>query len=75
MTENPLESGVRAGASKLKAELTAIDLQTQKTPPLGQRRLTRNEKYMSSLATPAREWTPDQTEFVLNEMRRRRKAT
>jgi len=74
MTENPLELGVRAGASKLKAELGIIEGAAGNVPPLGRRAMTRREKLLSSLATPAKEWTPEQSQWVLRELLRTRKG-
>lgn len=75
MPENPLQPSVDAGVSKLRAQLDAIDRQVGRVAPVNKRLMTRREKLLSSLATPANTWTPEQAMWVLKEMRRMRKAT
>jgi len=74
MPENPLEPGVAAGASKLKSDLSTIERSAGNVAPLGRRLLTRREKLLSSLATPARDWTSEQSIWVLKELMRQRKG-
>ena len=75
MPTNPLQSGVDAGVSKLRQELVTIDNIGASVAPVNRRLMTRREKLLSSLASPAQTWSPEQTLFVLGEMRRMRKAT
>jgi len=72
MPENPLQFGVDAGVSRMRAELKTIDSIGASVAPVNRRLMTRREKLMSSLATPARQWTPNQTLFIVNELRRLR---
>lgn len=72
MGQNPLEPGIAAGASKLRADLEAIERTARGTPPVGRRLLTPREKLLASLATPASQWTPAQAVWVLRELRRLR---
>jgi len=74
MPENPLELGVNAGASKLVGELDAIDRTVGRVAPLGRRLMTHREKLLSTLATPASQWTPEQAQWTLQQLLRQRKG-
>jgi len=70
MAENIIERDVNAAESKLRKELDTIEKLVGNVAPVGKRMLTRREKLARSLATPARSWTPAQSEFVLKALLR-----
>jgi len=74
MPENPLQLGITAGASKLVGELDAIDRSVGKVAPPNKRLMTRREKVLSTLGTPASQWSPEQAQWVLGELLRGRKG-
>jgi len=70
MAENPIERDVIAAEGVLRREFDIIEKAAGNVAPVGKRLLTRREKLMRSLATPAKTWTPAQSEFVLRELLR-----
>jgi len=68
MPENPLERDVRAAEDTLRRQFDVIDRAVGEVAPVGKRMLTRREKLMRALATPARSWAPLQAQFVLREL-------
>lgn len=65
MPTNPIERDLDILEPALRQDLETIAKATGEVAPVGKRLLTRNEKYIRGLATPASQWTPKQAEFML----------
>ena len=70
MDENPIERYVKAAEGIFKRDMEILDKAVGRVAPVGKRLLTRREKLMRSLSTPARSWTPQQQQFVLQQLLR-----
>lgn len=65
--ENPIERDVKLAEVELRRQLETDARAVGDVAPVGKRLLTRREKFMRSMDTPARAWTPAQAEFMLRE--------
>lgn len=74
MRENPIERDVQAAETVLRRQLETIDRAAGEVAPVGKRMLTRKERLMRSLTTPASSWSPKQSQWVLQEMLKMRRG-
>ena len=74
MPDNPLELGVKAGASKLVGDLEAIDRSVGRVAPLGRRLMTQREVALDAALRIANGEPigPGQARAYILEMRRKK---